>query len=389
MCSQRILPYGRQSIDDEDVAAVVDVLTSDWLTTGPKVREFEQSIAQYVGAAHAVAVSNGTAALHSMLHALDVGAGDEVIVPTITFAASANCVVYQGGTPVLVDVEPDTLLIDPQAVEAAITRRTRAIIAVDYAGQPCDYLRLHDIANRYGLTLVADACHSLGAAYGEKPVGVLTRATAFSFHPVKLMTTGEGGMVTTDDASLAERMRIFRNHGISTDHHQRSVAGTWCYEMRELGYNYRLSDIQCALGISQLKKLDDWIRRRQDIAARYDRAFESVDEIAPLQLRPGASSAHHLYVVRWQPPAGSIDRAEVFQRLRNAGLAVNVHYQPVHLHPYYRERFGTKRGHGPNAEAAYERIISLPIFPTMSDADVERVVAALTDVSIIASKKAA
>jgi len=310
-------------------------------------------------------------------------------VPTMTFAASANCVVYQGGAPVFVDVDPDTLLINPDAVEGAITDRTRAIIAVDYAGQPCDYVRLHEIAERHGLTLVADACHSLGGAYKQRPVGSLTRATAFSFHPVKLMTTGEGGMVTTDDDALAERMRTFRNHGISTDHHQRQSAGTWCYEMRELGYNYRLSDIQCALGISQLKKLDRWILRRRQIAAQYDQAFADVEQFVPLAVRNGVSSAHHLYVIRWHTDGHSMDRAELFQRLRDAGLAVNVHYPPVHLHPFYREQYLTQPGQCPVAEAAYEQIVSLPIFPTMTDTDVERVITTVTKLANETRSKAA
>ena len=382
----KVLPYGRQAIDNEDIAAVIEVLESDWLTTGPKVREFESRVAERIGVGHAVAVSNGTAALHAMMHALDIGPGDEVIVPTITFAASANCVVYQGGTPVLVDVEPDTLLIDPAAVEAAITDRTKAIIAVDYAGQPCDYVRLQAIADRHSIHLVTDACHSLGGSYEDSPVGSLTLASAFSFHPVKLMTTGEGGMVVTDDAELAEKMRVFRNHGISTDHHQRQSAGTWEYAMCSLGFNYRLSDMQCALGISQLNKLDGWVRRRQEIAAHYDRAFSGVEGVEPLSVRECASSAFHLYVIRWR---GGIDRSAAFARLREMGLAVNVHYQPVHLHPFYREQFGTHAGQCPVAEAAYDEIISLPMYPTMSNTDVERVIATVSALATEGRQQAA
>jgi perosamine synthetase len=370
----KLLPYGRQSIDEEDIAAVVEVLRSDWLTTGPKVREFETRMAERVGAKHAVAVSSGTAALHAMMHALEIGPGDEVIVPTLTFAATANSVVYQGGTPVFVDVEPDTLLIDPATVEAAITDRTRALVAVDYAGQPCDYDRLQAIADRRGITLLADACHSLGGTYRERPVGSRALASALSFHPVKLMTTGEGGMVVTDDEQLAQRMRTFRNHGISTDHHQRQTAGTWHYEMRTLGFNYRLSDIQCALGISQLAKLYGWVERRQAIAREYDEAFREIAHIQPLAVRPGVTSAYHLYVIRWNAQIAKIDRAAVFSRLRDAGLAVNVHYTPVHLHPFYREQFGTTVGQCPVAEAAYEQLISLPMFPAMTDGDVQRVI---------------
>lgn len=384
-----ILPYGRQAIDERDIAAVVDVLQSDWLTTGPKVREFEARVADRVGVAHAIAVSNGTAALHAIMSALEIGPGDEVIVPTLTFAASANCVVYQGGTPVFADVDRDTLLIDPKSVESAITERTRAIVAVDYAGQPCDYDRIQAIADQHGLALVADACHSLGGAYQGRPVGSLAVASAFSFHPVKLMTTGEGGMITTNDDQLADCMRVFRNHGISTDHHQRQSAGTWQYEMRSLGFNYRLSDLQCALGISQLAKLSGWVERRQQIAAAYDAAFSDTRQVEPLVCNDGASSAFHLYVVRWQNEISTIDRRTAFQQLRDAGLAVNVHYQPVHLHPFYREQYNTRPGQCPVAEAAYEQLISLPMFPAMSDTDVERVIETVKTIAQNAIRRAA
>ena len=267
------LPYGRQSVDEEDVQAVTAVLRSDWLTTGPKVPEFEEAFAARIGTRHAVAVSSGTAALHAAMYALGIGPGDEVLVPAATFAATANCVVYQGGTPVFTDVDRDTLLIDTKQVEKKITSRTKAVIAVDYAGQPCDYDRLRSIADRHGIKLVDDACHALGGAYKHRPVGSLAVLNTFSLHPVKHVTTGEGGVVTTNDATLARRMRVFRNHGITSDHRQREAAGAWFYEMVDLGYNYRLTDIQCALGLSQLRKLKSWIERRQDIARRYDKAF--------------------------------------------------------------------------------------------------------------------
>jgi perosamine synthetase len=324
-----------------------------------------------------------------MTHALRIDPGDEVIVPAMTFAASANCVAFQGGAPVFVDVEPETLLIDPEAVEAAITRRTRAIIAVDYAGQPCDYDRLRSIADRRGLDLAADACHSLGGAYHGAPVGSLARMSAFSFHPVKPLTTGEGGMVTTDDAELAERMRRFRNHGITADHRQRGAAGTWFYEMTELGFNYRLTDLQCALGTSQLRRLVGWTRRRQQIASLYDSAFAELPGVQPLRARPGVSHARHLYVVRWRPAEPTIDRAEFFRRLRAAGVGANVHYIPVHLHPFYRREFGTRPGMCPAAERAYEEILSLPIFPRMRDQDVRRVVETVAAIVRAAQRLAA
>lgn len=375
-----MLPYGRQSLDEDDIAAVIEVLRSDWLTTGPKVEEFERAFADVVDTREAVAVSNGTAALHVAMYALGVGPGDEVIVPAMTFAATANCVVFQGGMPIFVDVEPDTLLINPAQVEAKITSRTKAIIAVDYAGQPCDYDALWAIADQHGLAPVADACHALGGRYKGRAVGSLASLSAFSFHPVKHVTTGEGGMIATDDPTLARRMRVFRNHGITTDHRQRETQGSWFYEMVDLGYNYRLSDIQCALGISQLRKLPGWIARRQAIARRYDSAFAEIPSVEPLRVREDVSHAYHLYVIRLNLTELWATRADVFSALRAEGIGVNVHYIPVHLHPFYRERFGSGTGMCPVAEAAYEGIISLPLFPRMTRGDVSDVVEAVRKV---------
>ena len=375
-----MLPYGRQWIDEEDIAAVVEVLRSDWLTTGPKVAEFEAAFAHFTGVQEAVAVSNGTAALHAAMYAIDIGPRDEVIVPAMTFAASANCVVYQGGTPVFADVDPDTLLIDPEQVELRITPRTKAIIAVDYAGQPCDYDRLRNIADRHGLWLVADACHSLGGSYKGRPVGSLADLSTFSLHPVKPITSGEGGMITTNNAALAQRMRVFRNHGITTDHRQRSQQGSWFYEMVDLGYNYRLTDFQCALGLSQLRKLPGWVARRRKIAQRYDTNFSEMERVLPLAVRPEVVHAYHLYVVRVKGREIGMSRAQVFAALRSEGIGVNVHYIPVHLHPFYRSHFGTGPGMCPVAEKAYEEIITLPIFPAMSDDDIDDVVSGVMKV---------
>ncbi len=361
------LPYGRHSIDEDDIDAVVRTLRSDWLTTGPAVEQFEQAIAAYTGARYAVAVSNGTAALHAAMFALKIGPGDEVIVPPLTFAATANCVVYQGGTPVFADVSPDTLLLDPACVAAKITPRTKAIIAVDYAGQPCEYDALRSLAQSHGLALVADACHSLGATYKGRRAGTLADLTAFSFHPVKPITTCEGGMITTDDPELARRMRMFRNHGITSDHRQRAQSGTWFYEMTELGYNYRLSDVQCALGTSQLRKLETWICRRQEIARHYDAVFPS-GVVRSLFTRADVSHAYHLYVVNV-----AYNRDDLISELRQRGIGANVHYIPVHFHPYYHGQPGLC----PVAEEAYRHIVSLPIFPQMTTADVSRVTTAV------------
>lgn len=366
-----MIPYGRQWIDEDDIQAVVEVLRSNWLTTGPCVESFEQAFAGQVGANYAVAVSSGTAALHTAMFALGIGPGDEVIVSAMTFAASANCVVYQGGTPVFADVEPTTLLIDSHDVEKKITSKTKAIIAVDYAGQPCDYQALKAIAKSAGIALVDDACHAVGAIYKGQPVGSITDLSVFSFHPVKHITTGEGGMITTNDGTMAQRMRIFRNHGITTDHHQREQMGSWFYEMIDIGFNYRLTDFQCALGLNQLKKLSAWVQRRQEIARQYDNAFKENPVINPLQRKEDILHAYHLYVVRLSPDH---DRSAIFGKLRDLGIGVNVHYIPVHLHPYYRNRFHTHTGMCPVAEKAYEHIISLPLFPGMSDTDVATVI---------------
>ena len=370
----RLLPYGRQTIEEDDIKAVSDVLRSDWLTTGPNIAAFERAFADYVGAPDAVAVSSGTAALHAAIYALGVSSGDEVIVPAMTFAASANCVVYQGGTPVFADVEADTLLLDPQQVEAKITPRTRAIVAVDYAGQPCEYAALRELTKRRGIALLSDACHAIGGTYNEQKVGTLADLNAFSLHPVKHFTTGEGGLVTTADAELARRLRVFRNHGITSDHRQRESAGSWFYEMVDLGFNYRLTDFQCALGMSQLRKLDGWVERRQQIAARYDRAFAETTAVRPLSVRAEVSHAYHLYVIRLNTERLRVDRARIFAALRAEGIGVNVHYIPVHLHPFYRHRFDTAPGLCPVAEAAYEQILSLPLFPQMTESDTDDVI---------------
>jgi UDP-4-amino-4,6-dideoxy-N-acetyl-beta-L-altrosamine transaminase len=372
-----VIPYGRQSIDEEDIRAVVEVLRSDWLTTGPAVAALERAFASATGAGEAVAYASGTAALHGAMHALGIGPGDEVILPAMTFVASANAVLYQGGTPVFADLEPDTLLLDPQAVACRIGPRSRAILAVDYAGQPCDYAALRALAERHGLALVADACHSLGGAYRGTPVGALADLSLFSFHPVKAITSGEGGMVTLQDPHRAAALRRFRSHGIDSDFRRRQELGTWEYDMVELGFNYRLSDLQCALGLSQLGRLGSFVARRQAIAERYSQAFAPLaDRLAPLARRVDRTHAHHLYVLRVRG-----DRAAWYQGLRRLGIGVNVHYRPVYLHSYYRQRFGHHPGLCPVAEAAYEEILSLPIYPAMTEGQVDEVIDAVQAVA--------
>lgn len=374
--TEAMIPYGRQLIEDDDIAAVVEVLRSDWLTTGPKVGEFEEAVAGFTGAAYGVAVSSGTAALHAAMNAIGIGPGDEVIVPAMTFAATANCVVYQGGVPVFADVDARSLLVDPEEVLARITPRTRAVIAVDYAGHPCPYDRLREICERHDLILVADGCHALGAEYRGRRVGSIADLTVFSFHPVKHITTGEGGMIVTDRPEWAERMRRFRNHGIMSDHRQREEKGTWYYEMEELGFNYRITDLQCALGISQLTRLSGWLAKRGDLARVYDRHLTGADSVSPLAVVSHIRHAYHLYVVLC---ADSLDRAALFGRLRQRGIGVNVHYLPVHMHPFYRKNYATGPGLCPRAEAAYEQILSLPLHPGLTEKEVEWIATTLLE----------
>ncbi len=366
----KFIPYGRQSISEEDIQAVAEVLRGDFITTGPKVDEFEKAVADYAGSEFGISVTSGTAALHTAMFAAGIGPGDEVIVPPITFAATANSVLYMGGAAVFADVCEDTLLIDPDEIRKKITSKTKAVAVVDFAGQPCDYDEIRKVTDEYGLILIADSCHSLGAEYKGGKCGSIADITLFSFHPVKHITTGEGGMAVTDKAEFADRMKRFRNHGINVDYKQREKMGSWYYEMTDLGYNYRMTDFQCALGLSQLKKLDGWVERRQQIAKRYDQAFADVEGVEPLSQLTDRTNAYHLYVVKITQK----DRAEVFASLRDNGIGVNVHYIPVHLHPYYRDRFGYGPGLCPVAERAYEQIISLPMFPGLTDGEVGKVI---------------
>jgi perosamine synthetase len=378
-----LLPYGRQSIAEEDIQAVVDVLRSDWLTTGPKVGEFEEAFAAEVGAKYAVSFTSGTAALHGAAFAAGLKPGDEAITTPMTFAATANCVLYQGATPVFADVSADTLNLDPEKVAERITPRTRAILPVDYAGHPADLDAIRELATRHGMVVIEDACHALGAEYRQRPTGSIADMTVFSFHPVKHLTTGEGGMVTTENADFAEALRRFCNQGISSDARHRQAAGQWHYEMVLLGFNYRLTDIACALGLSQLRRLEANLLRRREIAARYSAAFRSVAEVIPPVVRADVNPAWHLYPIRLNLERLTADRGRVFRALRAENIGVNVHYIPVHCHPYYRDRFGYRGGEYPIAEGAYERLISLPMFHGMNDQDVEDVIAAVKKVMAV------
>lgn len=370
---RKMIPYGRQTIEEDDIQAVVDVLRSDYLTTGPKIAEFEKMVADYVGAKYAVAISNGTSALHAACFAAGIQAGDEVITTPLTFAASSNCVLYCGGTPVFADVDPKTYNIDPEDIRRKITDKTKAIIAVHLAGQPCDMDEIHKIAKEHDLLVIEDGAHALGSVYKGKKVGTLSDMTTFSFHPVKPITTGEGGMIVTDNEEFYQKMMLFRSHGITRDENLMTRNdGSWFYQQLNLGYNYRITDIQCALGCSQMKKLDRFLARRKEIVARYNEAFADCENIIiPYQL-PETESGWHLYIVQVK----NCDRRKVFEALREHGIAVNVHYIPVYMHPYYQEH-GYKDVHCRNAEEVYSHIISLPLYPTLTEEQQQYVIETL------------
>lgn len=364
------IPYGRQNINEDDINAVVEVLKSDFLTTGPKIAEFEEKFADYVGAKYAVAVSNGTAALHIACLAAGLKEGDEVITTPITFAASANCALYCGAKPVFADIDSVTYNIDYREIEKHITSRTKAIIPVHYTGQPCDMDEIHKIAEKYNLFVIEDAAHAVGAEYKGRKIGSLSDMTEFSFHPVKHITCGEGGIVTTNNEKLYEKLKLYRTHGITRNTAEMSRQdGPWYYEQIDLGFNYRITDFQAALGISQLSRVDLFLKRRREIAARYDEAFKNVPGITIPSQMEGTRSAYHLYVIRVDKKI----RRELFEYLRACNIGVNVHYIPVYTFPYYREH-GYMNVKCANAEELYSSIISLPIFYDLTDAEQDYVI---------------
>ncbi len=374
------MPYAQHYIDEQDIKAVVDVLKSDWLTTGPKIEQFEREIADYCQAKYAVAVATGTAALHAACFAAGIKNGDEVITSPMTFAASANCILYQGGKPVFADIDPDTYNIDPEQIKRKITDRTKAIIPVDYTGQPAEMDRIKEIAERYELIVIEDAAHSLGAKFKGQKVGSIAELTTLSFHPVKHITCGEGGMVLTNNSQLYNKLKQFRTHGIVRGlNTENGKEEPWFYEQHVLGYNYRMTDLQATLGISQLKKIDSFISRRREIAEQYNRVFSELDLVEiPFQLY-GSNSSWHLYIIKLKLEKLKAGRKEIFYTLRQKNLGVNVHYIPVYYHPYYH-KLGYKKGLCPVSEDLYERIITLPLFPKMTDHDVEFVIEVVTGV---------
>ncbi len=378
----KLLPYGHQWIDEEDIKAVIEVLRSDWITQGHKVAEFEKEFAKYVGARYAVAVNSGTAALHAACFAAQIEKGDEAITTPITFAASANCVLYQGGTPIFADIDENTLNIDPDEIKKKITKKTKALIPVDFTGLPVDLEKILQIAKDNNLIIIEDASHALGATYKDRKIGSISDMTVFSFHPVKHITTGEGGMITTNNKEYYERLKLFRTHGITKEKDKLlNYEGPWYYEMQELGYNYRLTDFQCALGMAQLKKIDKNVHRRIEIVQKYNDAFEENKEIkTPYFDSKISTSTWHLYIIQLNLKKLEVGRREIFETLKAENIGVNVHYIPVYLQPYYKKRFGYHRGDFPKAENYYSRAITLPVFPKMTEKDINDVVKAVKKV---------
>lgn len=377
---QTLLPYGRQSIDEEDIKAVVEVLKGDYVTCGPSIDEFEKKVSKYVGAKYAVAVNSGTAALHAACFAAGVKPGDEVITTPMTFAASSNCVVYMGGRPVFADILPDTYNIDPEEIRKKLTQKTKVIIPVDFTGQPAELDAIINIAQEHELLVIEDAAHALGAEYKGKKIGSISDMTIFSFHPVKHITTGEGGMITTNNEELYEKLKMFRTHGITRDSDKmQENHGPWYYEMQDLGYNYRITDIQTALGSSQMNRLDSFLARRLEIVEIYNREFSQMEEIITPYQKEDGSSAWHLYLIRLRLEKLNADRKMIFEALRAENIGVNVHYVPVYYHPYYKE-LGYSKGLCPNAETLYEEIITLPLHQSMDDKDAYDVVNAVKKV---------
>jgi len=375
---EMFLPFNQPDIGQAEIDEVVNTLRSGWITTGPKTKEFERCFAEYIGARHAIAVNSCTGGLHVALAAAGVSPGGEVIMPTMTFCATANVVVHLGATPIIVDVEPDTLNIDTQRLEAAITPRTRAVIPVHLYGHPCDMDRISEIAKAHRLLVIEDAAHAVAAEWRGQRIGSFSPATAFSFYATKNLTTAEGGMITTEDDEYAGKMRILTLHGISRDAWKRySAEGSWYYEVTVPGFKYNLTDLQSALGLHQLARLEAMTQRRTELAARYRAGLCDLPEIELPIVRSSIRHAWHLYVIRLRLERLGINRAEFIERLKSEGIGTSVHFIPLHRQPYYRDRFGFQPADFPVADAAYERLVSLPLYTLMTERDVDDVIEAV------------
>jgi dTDP-4-amino-4,6-dideoxygalactose transaminase len=377
----KFLPFNRAFIEEQDIEEVLEVLRSGWLTTGPRVKQFEAAFCEFTGAAHSVALSSCTAALHLALAAIGVTEGDEVIIPTMTFASTGETVLYFNARPVLVDCAPNSFHVDPRQVEAAITNRTKAIVPVHYSGFACDMDAILDVARTKGLKVIEDAAHALPSTYKGKTIGTLGDITCFSFYATKTLTTGEGGMVTTENEQYAERIRALSLHGISKDAWKRySAEGSWRYDIQEIGYKYNLTDIQAALGLAQLAKREVALALRTQLAERYDRGLASLDAFETAHIPVHVTNAWHLYVLQVKPDVLRIGRDRVIEELKSRGIGTSVHFIPLHLHSLY-QRLGYREGQFPHAEARFNGAISLPLYPGMTDEDSERVIAALHDIA--------
>ena len=371
------IPYGRQWIDKNDIAEVVKTLRSDWITTGPKISQFENAIASYVDAKYAACVTNGTSALHLACLVAGIGPGDEVIVPTMSFVASTNCVLYCNAKPILVDIYEDTLTINVEEAEKKITKKTKAIIAVDFAGHPANWSKLKKLAKTHKLILIDDAAHAFGSKYQGHKIGSIANLTTFSFHPVKTITTAEGGAVTTNNKSFYEKLLLFRNHGIEKTSELSKKFGGWYYEVKSLGYNFRMTDLQAALGLSQLSKIDAFIKKRRSLWKNYQRHLNRLEGIVIPKEEKGVLAAWHLYPIRIKEWVIEKSRREVFEALVEAGIQCQVHYIPIHLQPLYRKLFGYKLGDFPIAEKYYSQAISLPLFSSLTNQDQTKVIKTL------------
>ena len=374
---EEFIPYGKQYIDENDIQAVNEVLKSPYLTTGPKAQEFEKKLCELTGAKYAVAISNGTAALHAACYAAGITVGDEVITTPITFAASANCVLYCGGTPVFADIDPDTWNIDPKEIEKKITNKTKAVIAVDYTGQAVQLDEIKGICKKHNLILIEDAAHSIGTKYKGVPVGGIADLTTFSFHPVKTITCGEGGAILTNNEEFYKKMQLFRSHSITRDAELMTQNPFNGYnEQIELGYNYRMTDIQAALGLSQLKKLWVFSKRRSEIVRQYNEAFLKIPQLKIQKEIPESETTRHLYIIRIKSESLKVGRDEIYKALNTENIGLQVHYIPVYYHPYYQS-LGYKKGLCPVAEELYEEIITIPLYYSLTNEDVESVIEAV------------